>query len=341
MTFTTDIFFVNILLFIFGLFLLIKSSDWFVDAAVYIAHIFKVPEIVIGLTLVSIGTSLPEFATDVYASFCGNGAVAIGDSTGSNISNMCLVLGVGILLMKKIPVPKMVWKRDSFAMLAVFLIFIALAYFGVGITGTRTISRIDGAILFTLFIGCLIYLFTRKSDEAPKDDEEHQSFKNIYTALGFLILGLIGIFIGASTMVENVVWVAEKYQMNKALIAATIVAFGTSVPELAVTVTSSLKNKNSIALGNVLGSCVFNLLMVQGAAAMVNPLPVSNDMMFVVLPLMLFAGIAVSFFMRKNWSLVRAEGAVLILIYLGFITYNIIQLVELPQWLIHYLYQMI
>ncbi len=326
MTFTSDIFFVNIILFILGLLLLIKSSDWFVDSAVYIAHIFKVPEIVIGLTLVSIGTSLPEFATDVYASFCGNGEVAIGDSTGSNISNMCLVLGVGILLMKKIPVPKLVWKRDSFAMLAVFSLFISLAYFGVGRCGMRTISRVDGIILFTMFVGCLTYLFTRKSDEVPQDDEEHESFKNIWTAVGFLILGLIGIFIGATTMVDNVVWVADKYNMNKALVAATIVAFGTSVPELAVTVTSSLKNKNSIALGNVLGSCVFNLLMVQGTAAMVNPLPVSPEMMFVVLPLMLFAGIAVSFFMRRNWTLVRAEGSILILIYLGFIGYNVYKL---------------
>ena len=319
-SFAFDFLALNIILFLVGLLFLIKGSDFFVEAASQIARNYNIPEIVIGLTLVSIGTSLPEFATDVYASVKGSGGIVIGDLVGSNITNIALVLGVAILMLGTMPSPKAVVKRDALFMLGVFFLFAGISFLGNG-----TFGRIGGLVMLILMAGYLFYLF--KHREALKELEEGEDFnEDVFSSIAkawvFLFLGIVMIFLGAKTMVDNVICVAERFHMSEGLIAATIVAFGTSVPELAVTVTSIRKGKKGIALGNIIGSCIFNILLIMGLCAIINPVEIEPDLLHVVIPVMLLCGGMLVVFMRTGWRLVKAEGIVFLIVYIGYLVYN-------------------
>ncbi len=324
MSFVTDSIIVNIILFLIGLYFLIKGSDFFVEAASQIARSYKIPEIVIGLTLVSIGTSLPEFATDIYASIEGQAGIVVGDLVGSNITNISLVLGVAVLMLGTMPSPKAVVKRDALFMLGAFSIFAGICFIGEGNFG-----RIGGVVMIILMAGYLFYLFKNRDALAELGEgEEHNEavYSSISKAWLFLFLGVVLIFLGAKAMVDNVIFVAERFHMSKGLIAATIVAFGTSVPELAVTISSIRKGKKGIALGNIIGSCIFNLLLIMGLCALINPLEIEASLLNVVIPTMLLCGVMLVVFMRSGWRLVKAEGIALLLVYIGFLIYNGIKL---------------
>ena len=323
-SFAFDFLALNIVLFLVGLLFLIKGSDFFVEAASQIARNYNIPEIVIGLTLVSIGTSLPEFATDVYASVKGSGGIVIGDLVGSNITNIALVLGVAILMLGTMPSPKAVVKRDALFMLGVFFLFAGISFLGNGKFG-----RIGGLVMLILMAGYLFYLF--KHREALKELEEGEDFnEDVFSSIAkawvFLFLGIVMIFLGAKAMVDNVICVAERFHMSEGLIAATIVAFGTSVPELAVTVTSIRKGKKGIALGNIIGSCIFNILLIMGLCAIINPVEIEPDLLHVVIPVMLLCGGMLVVFMRTGWRLVKAEGIAFLTVYIGYLIYNGINL---------------
>jgi cation:H+ antiporter len=315
-----DYLILNIILFLAGLFFLIKGSDFFVEAASQIARNYKIPEIVIGLTLVSIGTSLPEFATDVYASTQGEGGIVVGDLVGSNITNIALVLGVAVILLGGMPSPRLVVKRDALFMLGVFCLFAGICFIGKGNFG-----RIGGLIMLLLMGGYLYYLFKHRDALAELEEgEEHNEdvFSSTARAWLFLFLGILMIFLGAKAMVDNVIAVAARFNVSQGLIAATVVAFGTSVPELAVTVTSVRKNKNGIALGNIIGSCIFNLLLIMGLCAIISPLEIESSLLNVVIPSMVLCGVLLVIFMRTGWRLVKLEGMVFLLLYIAYLAYN-------------------
>ncbi|MFA7230467.1 MAG: calcium/sodium antiporter [Victivallaceae bacterium] len=313
----------NILLFILGLAILIKGSDLFIEGAAQIARLYKIPEIVIGLTLVSIGTSMPEFATDVYSSVKGVGEIVIGDLIGSNITNISLVLGIGILLMGGIDCPKVVVKRDVTFMLGIFFLVGGMSFIEDGRLG-----MVSGVMLLALMGLYMYFLFTHRDslEELEEGEIPEDVFKSSARAWVALIIGLVMIFFGAKLLVDNVVWVAEKLALNKALIAATVVAFGTSVPELAVTIGSVIKKRRAIALGNIIGSCIFNLVLIMGLCAVINPVPVGREMLYVIIPIMIACGALLLLFMRTGWRLTRLEGAVFLLLYIGFIIYNVIKI---------------
>ncbi len=324
---TTDYLPLNLLIFVIGLIVLIKSSDWFVDAAVYIATHFKVPEIIIGLTLVSIGTSLPELATNICASVAGQGDIALGNVTGSNIANLGLVLGVGVLLAKGMQATKRVWLVDTLIMIITSFAVYAMCFIESD-SNNYVISKIGGGVLLLGFFAYIYFLLTHKSDshlEEVNEETEHK-FKGLFSAGCFIVIGLILIFLSAKVMVDNVVKVATDFNFSQALIAATVVAFGTSVPELAVTITSSMKNKNSLALGNIIGSCIFNILLVLGVSSMIAPVPVSKEMINFVIPFMLLISVLCFIFMKTHkFRIIKWEGWVLLGLYLFFITYNVCQ----------------
>ncbi|MDD5698583.1 MAG: calcium/sodium antiporter [Victivallaceae bacterium] len=320
MSFASGFFLLNVMLFLFGLLLLVKGSDFFVEAASRIARNYKIPEIVIGLTLVSIGTSLPEFGTDVYASIKGQSGIVVGDLVGSNITNISLVLGVAVVLLGSMPSPRAVVKRDATFMLGVFFVVAAL-----GFAGNGRLGRTGGGIMLLLMTGYLFYLFKHRDSLAELEEGEvHHppAFHSVSVAWLFLAVGTVMIFSGAKTMVDNVVAVAERFQVSPGLIAATIVAFGTSVPELAVTVTSIRKRKNGIALGNIIGSCTFNLLLIMGLCAVISPLRIEPGFQKVIIPVMLLCGTMLVVFMRTGWRLVKTEGIAFLLLYLAYLAYN-------------------
>lgn len=319
----TDSLLINIVLLIGGLGFLIKGSDWFVEASAFIARHYNVSQIIIGLTLVSIGTSLPELATSAYASTSGEGSIALGNVVGSNITNICLILGIGVVCSGKMITKGHVISRDGIAMLISFVITAVIC-----IGDSKTINRFESIGLLLLAVLYIIILFkTSKPDELTEEAEEAEhKLSSMKSAVFFFIIGMIAIFGGSRIVVDTVVKTALDLNMDKGLIAATIVAFGTSVPELAVTVTSVIKKSNDLALGNIIGSCIFNILLVVGVSGVISPITISTEMSQVLIPAMVVVGILLMVFMKTKNQLTRIEGYTFLLLYLGFIAYNITKL---------------
>ncbi len=313
---------INLVLFLFGLVILIKGSDWFVEGASDLARRFNISEVVIGLTLVSLGTSMPEFATNVYASTNGEGGIALGNIVGSNISNILLILGVGALLFGKIKIQKVMFWRDGMCMMGMTLLCFLFCVFG------KELNRIEGAILLLGMCAYGYYLFRHREvlEEETEGEVPERSFGSAAVAGGFSLLGLVMLTGGAKVMVDNVVWFSVKMQWDQAVIGSTVVALGTSLPELAVTVAGVIKKKHDIAMGNIIGSNFFNIGLILGISALICPIPVSGVMMTFNLPVMLGSGLLLLIFMRSGWRVVRAEGAVFLLGYVGFIVWNLINI---------------
>jgi len=324
MTLATDQLYINIILIIVGLFLLLKGSNWFIDSATYIAKKFDVSDMVIGLTLVSIGTSLPELGANVYASLSNQGEVALGNVVGSNITNITLILGIGATLAGKLQIPKSLLTRDSIILVITYFLLIYISIFNF-FTPTSTILRWEGFLLLFFFIIYVFMLFKSKDINEEEAESDEHFINTILKAIIFFIIGFLMITIGAKISVDSVVAIATTLNISKEIISGTIIAFGTSVPELAVTVISIKKNKNNLALGNIVGSCIFNILLVMGVAVVIRPVNISLDMSTVFMPMMLFSGALLAIFMRIGYQLARWEGIVLISLYLAYIAYNMKQ----------------
>lgn len=316
----------DIPLFALGIFMLVKGSDWFVEGAAFVARYYRISEIVIGLTLVSIGTSLPEMGANVYASVLGEGDIALGNVIGSNITNILLVGGVGIMMLGSIPVARIMLYRDTAVMLGCYAVFAVQCFFFLNSETRHFIGRAEGVVLFAMMLLYLALLFRKRgemeSELINETEEVLQKVASMRTALLYLLLGAAMISVGAKLLVDNVVSAARSLNVPRGIISATVVAFGTSVPELAVTVAGVLKGKNDIALGNVIGSCTFNLLLVLSVSSMINPVEVS-DQMLVLMVLMAMTGLLMALFMRTSWNLTRWEGVVFLTLYGLFIAYSV------------------
>ncbi len=326
----------NIMIFVVGLIILIKGADWFIEAASFIAKKAHVPDIVIGLTLVSIGTSLPELATNIYAVINDNTRIAVGNAIGSNITNIALVLGIGAIIMRHIGVAKKLFKRDCMFMFFVTILIAIVPWFSTGENSLHLITRTSGIFLTLLTVIYIIYLLKSKGDHQEinnaiqetdnnnqSEDHHDETFKNISHAVIFFIIGLLLTIYGAKLLVDSVVTVSKQFKLNEEIISATIVAFGTSVPELAVTISGAVKGKKDIALGNIIGSNIFNIILILGVTSMIKPLTVTNSMLFIVMPIMVVLSIILLIFMRLQWELKRWHGVILLLIYIAYIAYNV------------------
>ncbi|MGN0871589.1 MAG: sodium:calcium antiporter, partial [Victivallales bacterium] len=239
MEFHCDNLLLNILIFVAGLWFLIKGSDIFVDSAAAIARIWKVPELVIGLTLVSIGTSLPEFASSLYAACYGETDFIIGNVVGSNVTNITLILGVGILGAGTLAFSPQLFSRDAMLMLGVFVVT-DLMVFATDVQGkdgilVHGINIWSGILLLLMGIGYCVYLFRSSSENSVEDSEPDVKQPSLLKSFLWLAAGLVMIIGGSKALVDTVVWGAEQLAVDTMIISATLVAFGTSVPELAVT----------------------------------------------------------------------------------------------------------
>ena len=317
----TDNILINSVLFLIGLYVLTKSSDKFVDAATVIAEHFHVSDIVIGLTLVSIGTSLPELATNVYSASIGSCEVAIGNALGSNITNILLALGA-VLLFKEIPVSKTIFKRDGLMMGGVFLLFAIFGY-----TGNAVIDRWQGLIFIGITVGYIYYLIAHSKSDDPNLDHAHPK-GSITSAILWIIGAMFLITFGAKLMVDNVVWAAVKFEIPKSIISATIIAIGTSLPEVAVSISGIKKSKPDIVLGNIIGSCIFNIILVMGVTATILPVPIDHTTATYLLPTMLLTGLFCLLFMRIGWKLKRWHGVVFLLAYATYLVDNVMKILK-------------
>jgi cation:H+ antiporter len=316
MGFATDSLLLNALVFVIGVIGLVKGSGWFIDGAADIAHHYRIPDAIVGLTLVSVGTSLPELATNIYAASQGAGGVALGNIAGSNITNVLLVLGVAILGLGSLPISKMLFRRDAVVMIISFAAFSIFC-----LTGNQ-LSRLEAMVLLAGFAWYVYHLITGEREEVEASGEPMQTVRSPLQASGMLVVGGVLVIIGAKAMVDTVVWGAVAFKVPSAVVSAVVIALGTSVPELAITIAGIAKKKDDIALGNIIGSNICNLVLVMGVTAAISPVSVEPGAHGIIF-FMLGTGALLFVFMRSSYRLVRWEGAVFILGYLAFIAYNL------------------
>ena len=325
----TDSIIINTILFVVGLAILVKGSGWFIDGAAFIARRMNVPDAIIGLTLVSIGTSLPELATNVVSAAQGKPEMAMGVIPGSNIANILLVLGLSVFCLKTVKVTTIMFSRDVLVMIISFVVFVIMCYAFPMTDGRMGLTRIEAGILL---IGFFAYVFKllkqNKGDvtvEAEAEDDT-SPVDSIWKAVLALSIGGAMVVLGSKLMVDNVVWIAEvKLKISPEIVAATIVAVGTSVPELAVTFAGILKKKSDIALGNIVGSSIFNLIFVMGVTGLVAEVPVTADVATLILPFMMGSGILLVGFMYSGMKLKRWEGGVMTSLFIVYIALSILK----------------
>ena len=264
-----------ITLIIVGFILLIKGADLLVSGASSLARRFKISELTIGLTVVALGTSAPELVVNIISGSEGHSEVVFGNIIGSNIFNLFLILGVSGTIYPLVVQKKTVTREVPFSFLATILLFVLLndTLFGFGEVDRS--STLDGIILLSLFFIFLGYVFFSMKSSTDENFGSIQLYSPLSTTLR-IILGLIGLGFGGNLVVENAVEVAEIFEVSKKMIGLTIIAAGTSLPELATSAVAAYKKQADIAIGNVVGSNIFNLLLVLGVSTIIHPLEYTN-----------------------------------------------------------------
>ena len=282
-----------------------KGADWFVESASEIAHSFKISDLVIGLTVVAFGTSAPEFAVTIRAALTGQTDISIGNVVGSNIFNLGFILG-GTAMVRAINIsPKLLYRDGIFLLSVTILIYI----FFFGLNGwdiNDNITAIEGSILFLALICYILFLFIKKETM----EETHPESATI-KSYAFFFIGLSMIVLGGHLMVEHASSLARAFGVSDWVIAVTIVAAGTSAPELATSLTAAFKEKHGMAIGNLIGSDLFNLLGVLGLAGIINPTAIRADIHSSIIVLIIMVSM-VLMMMRTGWQISRLEGTLLV-----------------------------
>ena len=298
-----------------GFVFLIKGADYFVDSASAIARRFKIPSIIIGLVIVSIGTSLPELSVSVSSSLNGMNDLSVANVVGSNIFNILMVLGFSSLI-TVLPIEESSIKFDLPFLNIVSIMLLAMLI-------NLTLGRFNGVILIGIFVYFLwhtIKPILKNEDNTEEEIENKLSFKVI--VLG--ILGVIGIILGGDMVVDSASNIAKMFGMSENLIGLTIVAIGTSLPEFVTSIIAVLKGENEIAIGNVIGSNIFNILLILGVSSVISPIVVSFISVIDVV-FMISITILLYIFVVKNKVLNRCQGITFIFLYIGYIFYTIIR----------------
>ncbi len=317
--------FLQVVLLLAGLALVVFGADYLVEGASAIARRFGLSEFVIGLTIVGMGTSAPEMVVSFIGAAQGNADIALGNVVGSNIFNTLLILGVTALLLP-MPITAGNRKKDIPMNIVITILLIVLGLemtlFGFGADG---LSRVDGAILLTLFIVYMVQAF-RQKEQAEPSPEETKPVKP-WLAVVMILGGLAGLVYGGNLFVDSATSIAKALGVSDKFIAITILAGGTSMPELATCVAAAVKKKGQLALGNIIGSNVFNLLLILGGSALIHPLSFV-DISYVDLGVLLASSLALltSCFVGRKNVLDRLDGAFFLLLWAAYMTYLIIRL---------------
>lgn len=311
-SFAPETMWAQVVLLIFGIVVVLKSADWLTNGAVGLATKLGISQIVIGLTIVAIGTSMPEFFVSIVSAIKETPDLAVGNIVGSNIFNVLLIVGVAATV-APIAIQRATVRRDiPIAIVAsIMLTFMML---------DDNISRIDALILFAAFIAFIwITLRNSKNDTNEKDASTEKVIPTWKSVL-FIIFGLVGLVLGSNIFVDNASSLAHGWGISDAIIGLTIVAGGTSLPELATSAVAARKGDSGIAIGNVLGSNVFNILMILGLTGIISPMHIQNityiDMAVMVISMALFWLFSFTKLRVERW-----EGCVLIACFLGYITW--------------------
>lgn len=313
------------ILLIVGFVLLIKGADIFVDGASNVAKKVGIPSVIVGLTIVSIGTSAPELSVSLISALDGSNGITIGNVLGSNIFNTLVVLG-GTAIVAPIVFKKITIRRDYIVNTLVAILVFVLTFI-IGFNGEAGVNRISGIILLIL---CILYItilvLAAKRDGAKDEDEEQSSMiKNII----MIVIGIAGIIIGGNFVVDSASNIALTFGMSEKLVGLTIVSIGTSLPELVTSIVAATKGENEIALGNVLGSNIFNILLILGTSTTISPILVDSKLMIdfiFFIAVTIFIGALIFFNKKKEEKkITRLEGLIFVLLYVAYLVYIIIR----------------
>lgn len=302
----------EILLIVLGFVLLIKGADFLVDGASSVAKKFRIPEIVIGLTIVSIGTSMPELFVSTTSALQGSADMSIGNIIGSNICNLLLILGLSAVI-SPVKFQKSTRNIEIPMCFAITLIFMILANVG------NVISFADSIILLVLFVGFLgytLYVAKKGQAEAAEEEKEEQKNDSMLKNIFLIAIGIVGLKLGGDFTVNNAVVIAQTLGISEKVIGLTILAIGTSLPELVTSVVAAVKGNDDIAIGNIIGSNIFNMLMIIGVTAFITPLAY-NVTYNVQLIILLFALILLEVFAftKPKDNMTRSNGIVYVALY--------------------------
>ena len=315
----------QVLLLLAGLTLIVLGADWLVDGASGIARRFGLSEFVIGLTIVGMGTSAPEMVVSFIGAIQGNADIAIGNVVGSNIMNTLLILGVTALILPMVITPSN-WKRDipMNILITVLLIVLGLEYTLFHIGTKDGLTRWDGAILLALFIGYMVLSF---KGNKPEEDDSPAKQRSIWMCLMLVAAGIAGLALGGDLFVNHATELARALGVSDKFIAITILAGGTSMPELATCVVAAAKKKGQLALGNIIGSNVFNILLILGGSALIHPLSFDH-ITYVDLGVLLVSALALltAGFVGRKKMIDRLDGSLFLLIWAGYMAWLIYNL---------------
>ncbi len=311
-------------LFILGFVLLIKGADLLVDGASSIAKKLNVSDLVIGLTVVAFGTSTPELFVNVFASIQGNTEIAIGNILGSNIANILLILGISAIIFPLAVQSTTVWKEIPFSLLAALVMGILANDMLIDKKGFSELTRGDGIILIAFFIIFMYYIFSIAKKSGNKKQEDGFKQLSNLKSVSFIIIGLTGLVFGGIWIVDGAVEIAGYFGVSQSLMGLTVVAVGTSLPELATSAVAAYKKNTDIAIGNIVGSNIFNIFWVLGISAVIKPLPFqpasnADIMMTIFASMLLFAFL----FVGKKQMLQKWQGVMFLLIYAGYMVFLI------------------
>ena len=308
---------------VLGLVLLYYGAEWLVKGSSEIAIKFGISPLVVGLTVVAFGTSAPELLVCLQANFQGKGDLAIGNVVGSNICNIAMVLGASAIIYP-LSIHQQIIKREMVILMTVSLVFVGMIYGDV-------LSQLEGVLLF---LGVIVYVIfsivqARRNPDTELDDalspEEVAAVlsggnKRLLVNIGLILLGILLLFVGSDRLVEGAVAIANSLGVPEAIIALSLIAFGTSLPELATGVMASWKKQGDIVVGNAIGSCIFNLMAVGGLTAALKPV-VASQLNWIDLAVMLGTVSAGWAMMGTNRKISRVEGVVMLIAYLGYCFY--------------------
>lgn len=309
------------ILFILGFYLLIKGADLLVDGSSSIARKFNISSIVIGLTIVSFGTSAPEFIVNIFASAQGNTELAIGNIIGSNIANILLILGVSAIIYPLVTKRNTVWKEIPFSLLGALLLAVLVNDARIDGGLFSGLTRIDGIVLLSFFVIFLYYSFGISKATGDIHDEEtvELTYKKSFL---FVFAGLVGLGLGGKWIVDGAVAIAESFDVSQAVIGLTVVAIGTSLPELATSAIAAYKKQTDIAIGNVVGSNIFNIFWILGFSALIRPLPFSpSSDLDIGMVILSSAILFIIMFVGKKQTVEKWQGVLMVLLYVAYIVY--------------------
>lgn len=303
------------LLLILGFVLLVKGADFFVEGSSSVAKMFKIPSVVVGLTIVALGTSAPEAAVSITASLAGSNDMALSNIIGSNIFNLLMVIGVCAII-KGVDTPLDILKRDLPVNIGITALLLVILY-------DLKISRIEGLLLLACMVVYLIFIVTNAIKNRVEDTEEEKVLSPLLSIV-YILGGLVAIVIGGDLVVDNASAIALKFGLSETLIGLTIVAMGTSLPELVTSIVATKKGETGLALGNAVGSCIFNILFILGISASVSPIKGTGEG-FIDAAILFAITILTYIFARSDKKTVRMEGIICVVCYFVYMIYAIIR----------------